>query len=55
MNDLSAGIRTKHKESGLEYYIQHIDNETGIIELETPEGHTFKVDLDELELEYELG
>ncbi len=52
---IKSGIRLKHKDSGLEYYVSGIDSQQKTAELETPEGHFFSIPEKDLESDYELG
>lgn len=51
-NALSAGLKLKHKKSGLLYTIDSVGPRDAI--LRAPEGKTFLVDQAELEKSYEL-
>lgn len=51
----SVGLRTKHVDSGLEYYIRGVNPGAFTVDLETSEGQLFQVDFQEFEEEYQLG
>lgn len=52
---INAGLRIQHKDSGLEYYIQYVDNDGEIITLESSDGNQFQISWEELEKDYELS
>ncbi len=52
---IEPGLRIKHKDSGLEYYVVSINTVTGKISLENGSNQVFALDANEVESDYELS